>query len=101
MTLKFYYLAWLLLIPMWLGGEIGPVSPKGTATSDSFFEKQEVTLHIRIKRKCGIPDSVDWSYKTKIIYTPEILNALSKTVHNTDSIRNEQRRRINSRTGNR
>lgn len=49
----------------------------GKQITSSLVEKKErteyVPTHLRIKRMCGIPDSVEWSYKTKIIYSERIL----------------------------
>lgn len=57
----------------------------GKQTNDSSLAKRKrevIPTHIRVKRLCGIPDSVEWSHKTKIIYSEKIL-AVIDSIDNT------------------
>ena len=57
----------------------------GKQTNDSSLAKRKreaIPTRIRVKRLCGIPDSVEWSYKTKIVYSEKIL-AVIDSIDNT------------------
>jgi hypothetical protein len=54
----------LLLIPFFVGNFPALKSSEG--------KDQNKEASIRIKRKCGIPDNVEWSYATKMKYGKQI-----------------------------
>lgn len=45
-------------------------------------KREYIPTHIRVKRMCGIPDSIEWSYKTKVVYSEKIL-AVIDSIDNT------------------
>jgi len=45
-------------------------------------EREYIPTHIRVKRMCGIPDSIKWSYKTKVVYSERILAVIDSIDNN-------------------
>lgn len=70
----FFTVYLIIVLPLLTGNQTsGKSHTFKTSLAKRKGREVEVPTHLRIKRLCGIPDNVEWSYKTKVIYSKRIL----------------------------